>query len=97
MPGSESIEGVTQRKSTYSESTITADWFGIGESNSSGKPAIHAKMEISYETSEPPSPWGGFPPKKAPEEIDQEEFMTYWDTILSTLRLRPGALPVGAK
>jgi len=95
--GHEWIDGATERSPRGSKTSIRASWFYKGEPSSSSKPAIHARLEISYETAELPSPWGGFPAKNEAVRIGNEEFMTYWDTILGTLRLRPGALMPGEK
>lgn len=97
LPGEELLIGTTDRNGERYSTEILARWFYPGEPNSSGKPSIEAKVEISYETAEPTSPWGGFPPKQMPNEIGEDEFMTYWDTIVNSIRLRPGALPPESK
>ncbi len=89
--------GSTQRKFQTFETYIFARWFTSGAPASAGYPAITADLGVVYEADEPPPSWGGFPPKSVPDDIDEEAFMTYWDTILDTLRPRPGAIPTGEK
>lgn len=93
--GVEWATGSTERQHDTFQTYIFARWFTPGTPASSGRPAITAKLEIAFEAAEPPAPWGDFPPKSSTDMIDKEAFMTYWDTILDTLRPRPGALPPG--
>ncbi len=97
MAGEEFIEGSTSTERGSVETLIQAEWRYSGEPKASGAPAMRVRGTISYETDEPPSPWGDFPHKSSPNMIDKEAFMAYWDTILDTLRPRPGALPAGDK
>lgn len=98
LAGKEWIEGTTQKRGDDAyETNIDATWFYPGEMASSGKPAIEARYGITYKTTSPPSPWGSFPKTNTLDGISEETFMTYWDTILGTLRLRPGALNAGDK
>ncbi len=89
--------GQTERVYKNHGTDVTVRWFAQGAPDSSLNPAFTVTQEISYETEDPPSPWGDFPPKLSPDAIDKEAFLTYWDTILDTLRPRPGALPAGDK
>lgn len=97
LAGKESLEGSTEYKFERYNTGISAEWYFPGEIDASGKPYIRAQFDISFDTAEPPSPWAGFPPKQSPDDIGEEEFMAYWDTIMNSLRLRPGALPPGNK
>jgi len=91
MAGEEWIEGITTKELSGYDTSVDTCWHYPGEIQSPAKPLITAEFNISYETAIPPSPWGGFPPKKSPDEIGKDEFMALWDTILGSLRLRPGA------
>jgi hypothetical protein len=97
MPGEELVVGMTELKAEKYHSDVIARWFYAGTPDSSGKPSIEAKLEVVYQTTEAPSPWGGFPRKSPADEVGEGEFMAYWDTMLDTLRLRPGALRPGDK
>lgn len=98
LAGKEWIEGTTQKRGDDAyETNIDATWFYPGEMTSSGKPAIEARYGITYKTTSPPLPWGSFQKINTQDGISEEVFMTYWDTILGTLRLRPGALNAGDK
>lgn len=97
LPGKEFLEGSTEYKFERYNTGISAEWYFPGEIDASAKPYIRAQFEISFDTAEPPSPWAGFPPKQSPDDIDEESFTAYWDIIMNSLRLRPGALPAGSK
>lgn len=90
--GSEWGMGTTQRRKAHYESSSFLRWFTPGKARSSEYPSITVTLEVSYETDQPPSPWGGFPIKSAANAIDEETFMAYWEVLLDTLRSRPGAV-----
>lgn len=94
VAGREGVEwgmGVTERTGERYETQSSLRWFTPGKARSADFPKITITLDVIYKTDEPPSPWGGFPAKSADNAIDEETFMTYWDVLLDTLRLRPGA------
>ena len=95
VAGREGVEwgmGTTQRRLKSYETISRLRWFTPGKARSPDFPKITITLSVSYKTGDPPSPWGGFPAKSDSDAIDEETFMTYWDVLLDTLRLRPGAV-----
>ncbi|AZD16916.1 hypothetical protein C4K25_3995 [Pseudomonas chlororaphis] len=95
LEGDEYVVGGTEGKSTrnYFETNVGGEWSFPGTVTPSPMPSINIDLGTTFQTTIKPAELGDFPAHdEAPGYPTEVEFFELWDTILNSIRYRPGAL-----
>ncbi|HCT2497736.1 TPA: hypothetical protein OUI18_002356 [Pseudomonas aeruginosa] len=95
LEGDERVVGGTEGRGNwkYFKTNIGGEWSFPGAGSPYPMPSVGIDLETTFKTATKPAELGDFPTHdEAPAYPTEAEFFELWDTILNSVRYRPGAL-----